>query len=231
MQPETRYVRTPRGDIAYQVVGEGKRDLVYLSGMVTHLDLTWDFPEAERYLTRLASFSRLILFDRRGTGISEAIAQDEQLSWSGWLDDLRAVLDATGSKSAALLAERDAGSVAMQFAASEPERVSALILANTSARYLAAPDYPCGESPQVAEQLVRTVHELWGSERMTALAMPSRADDTNFLRVSARFQRASATPSTAARQYRFFFSRDAREVLPQISCPTLVMHRREYPFL
>ena len=228
---ETRYAKSERGCIAYQVVGEGPLDLVYMGGMVSHLDLVWEFPEAERYFNRLASFSRLILFDRRGTGISDPVPPDVSPGWDEWSEDLRAVLDTVGSQRAALLGERDSGGVAMQFAAQQPQRVSALILANTSARYTAAADYPCGESEQIATQLERTIQQHWGSERMAALAMPSRAADVNFLRLAARFQRASATPNTAAHQYRYFFRRDVRAVLPAIQCPTLILHRREYPFL
>lgn len=230
-QSEIQYAKSSRGYIAYQVVGEGPLDLVYMGGMVTHLDLMWEFPEAERYLNRLASFSRLILFDRRGTGISDPIPPDTSPGWDEWSDDLGVVLDAVGSKRTAILAERDSGGVAMQFSAQRPERVSALILANTSARYTATDDYPCGESPQMAEQLAKTILQHWGTERMTALAMPSRVGDANFMRLATRFQRASATPNIASQQYRYFFNRDVRAILPKIKCPTLIMHRREYPFL
>lgn len=230
-QPETRYAHSARGYIAYQIIGEGPIDLVYLSGMVTHLDLMWDFPEAERYLSRLAAFCRLIVFDRRGTGISDPVAPDASLDWEDWIDDLSAVMDAARSTRAAIMAERDAGGAAMLFAAQHPQRVAALILANTSARYTRAPDYPEGEAPEVADQVARTILKNWGTERMTALAMPSRATDANFLRMSARFQRASATPNMASRQYRFVFTRDVRDQLPKIQCPTLIMHRREYLFL
>lgn len=229
--PQTRYAKSPRGYIAYQVVGEGPLDLVYMGGLVSQLDLVWEFPEAERYFQRLASFGRLILFDRRGTGISDPLPLDVLPGWDEWSEDLRTVMDAAGCKRAALLGERDSGGVAMQFAARYPDLVSNLILANSSARFAWAKDYPCGEQQQVIDQLEKTIRQNWGTERMAALAMPSRANDVAFLRVAARFQRASATPNTASKQYRYFFDRDVREALPKILCPTLIMHRREYPFL
>ena len=230
-QPQTRYARAGEAFIAYQVVGEGPIDLVYTGGIVTQLDLLWDFPEIERFLMRLASFSRLILFDRRGAGLSDRTPAATMPTLDDWAEDLRIVLDAAGSPRAALFAERDAGPAAMVFTANNPERVSALILSNTTARYARAPDYPFGQSPEFAEQMYRTVLEHWGTERMAATAVPSRAGDENFARMSARYQRAAATPRVAAESLRYTSAVDVRDVLSAIRCPTLVMHRKNYPFL
>jgi class 3 adenylate cyclase len=230
-QPQTRYARAGETYIAYQVIGEGPIDLVYAGGIVTQIDLCWDFPEIERFLTRLASFSRLILFDRRGTGLSDRMPATAIPSLVDWAEDLSIVLDAVGSQRAAVFAERDAGTAAMVFAARHPERVSSLILSNTTARYARAPDYPCGQPPDFAEQMYHTILEHWGTERMAAVAVPSRAGDENFARMSARYQRAAATPRVAAESLRYSSSVDVRDLLGEITCPTLVMHRSRYPFL
>lgn len=230
-QPQTRYARAGEMYIAYQVVGEGPIDLVYTGGFVTHVDLCWDFPEIERFLHRLASFSRLILFDRRGTGLSDRMPAGQLPSLVDWAEDLSIVLDAAESKRAAIYAERDAGAAAMVFAARHPERVSSLILSNTTARHSRAPDYPCGQPPEFAEQMYHTILEHWGTERMSAVAVPSRAGDENFARMSARYQRAAATPRVAAESLRYSSTVDVRDILGEIECPTLVMHRSRYPFL
>ena len=230
-QPQTRYARAGEMYIAYQVIGEGPIDLVYTGGFVTHVDLCWDFPEIERFLTRLASFSRLILFDRRGTGLSDRMPAGQLPTLVDWAEDLSVVLDAAGSERAAVYAERDAGAAAMVFAARHPERVSSLILSNTTARHGRAPDYPCGQPPEFAEQMYHTILEHWGTERMAAVAVPSRAGDENFARMSARYQRSAATPRVAAESLRYSSTVDVRDILGEIECPTLVMHRSRYPFL
>ncbi|MGH8541646.1 MAG: adenylate/guanylate cyclase domain-containing protein [Stenotrophobium sp.] len=230
-QPQTRYARAGEAYIAYQIVGEGPIDLIYSGGLITHLDLQWDFPEAERFLMRLASFGRLILFDRRGSGLSDRLPASATPTAEEWAEDLRVVMDAADSRKAAVFAERDAGPVAMLFAANHPERVSALILSNTSARYARAADYPCGQSPEFIEQRYNSVLEHWGTPRMSALAVPSRAGDENFGRMSARFQRSAATPRVAAESLRYSMSLDVRDLLSEIRCPALVMCRNRYPFL
>jgi class 3 adenylate cyclase len=230
-QPQTRYARAGESYIAYQVVGEGPMDLIYAGGLVTHADLSWDFPEAERFLMRLASFSRLILFDRRGAGLSDRMPGNVVPSAEDWAEDLRVVMDTVGSTKAVVYAERDAGPVAMLFAANHPERVAALILSNTTARYARAPDYPCGQPPELSEQMYNTMLEHWGTPRMAAVAVPSRAGDENFGQMSARFQRSAATPRVAAESLRYSSTLDVRDMLSEIRCPTLVMHRSRYPFL
>ncbi|MGH8460155.1 MAG: adenylate/guanylate cyclase domain-containing protein [Stenotrophobium sp.] len=230
-QPQTLYARAGEAYIAYQVLGEGPIDLIYAGGLVTNVDLSWDFPEAERFLTRLASFSRLVLFDRRGSGLSDRPPACRMPTAEDWAEDLRVIMEAVGSKKAAIFAERDAGPVAMIFAANHHEKVSALILSNTTARYASAPDYPCGQPPELAEQMYQTVLEHWGTARMASVAVPSRAGDENFARMSARFQRSAATPRLAAEGLRYYSTIDVRDLLGEIRCPTLVMHRSRYPFL
>lgn len=229
--PQTRYAVRDGQYIAYQTVGEGPIDLVYCGALVSHLDLMWDLPEVERFLLRAASFTRLIVFDKRGTGISDPLPPDAPINLQDWCDDLEAVLDAVGSKSTALFAECEAGRIGLEFAARYPQRVNKLILSNTGARFSQAEDYPCGESAQKTAALLQAVGQMWGTEAMVKIAIPSRATDTDFLRRAARFQRASATPHVARRQFEHFFSADARAALPQVRCPVLLLWRKQYPFI
>jgi class 3 adenylate cyclase len=184
-----------------------------------------------RFFERLASFSRLILFDRRGAGASDPVPLDALPTWEDWTDDLRVVLDTVGSERAAIFAERDAGVVGMLFAATHPHRVSALVLGNTSAKYREGADYPAGHSPEAAEALVQTIGESWGTERIVSLAMPSLEVDKAFSRWAAKFQRAAVTPRMAATYFRYVLGLDARWVLPLIRVPTLVLHRTDYALL
>jgi class 3 adenylate cyclase len=229
--PPTRYAISEGAYIAYQVLGEGPIDLIYLGGMVTHVDLMWDLPEAERFLNQLSRFSRVILFDHRGTGASDPLPLEALPPAEEWSRDLIAVMDATGSRRAAIVAERDAGTIALQFAARHPERVSALILANATARHLRADDYPEGAPPESLDLLHATLLKHWGTEAMVGIAMPSRKDDAHFATVAARFQRAAATPRGAAEQFRHILRMDVRERLAEIDCPVLILHRDKFPFM
>lgn len=229
--PKTQYAKNGSTWLAYQVIGQGPIDLVYSAGMVSHIDLMWDMPEIERFLERLASFARLIVFDFRGTGLSDPVPLDRLPSFEDWVEDLRCVLDAAGSKQAAIFAERDAGAVGILFAATYPERTRALVLANAAAKFARSKDYPQGEPEENAERIHKMILEHWGSEGFMQMAVPSRADDPNFLRMAARFQRAAATPHAAAEHYVHVMSRDVRGHVPGVQCPTLVLHRARYPFL
>src|SRR5262249_55419147 len=142
--PDTQYVSVGDADVAYQVVGAGEIDLLYCYGLGSHIEMFWDVPEAAEYLRRLAAFSRLVFFDRRGTGASDGIVRGAIPTWEEWTEDVMAVLDAVGSERAAILASLDSGPIAIMFAAMHPERVSELILLNTTARYSWAQDYPVG---------------------------------------------------------------------------------------
>jgi pimeloyl-ACP methyl ester carboxylesterase len=139
----TRYVEVGGAEVAYQVVGQGPPDVVYVSGY-SHIDVRWKDPVLAAFLERLASFSRLILFDRRGTGASDAIPDTAMPTWEGWADDVQAVLDAARSERTVVFAENDGGPIGLLFTAMQPERVSSLIPANTTARSLRADDYPMG---------------------------------------------------------------------------------------
>ena len=222
-QPETRYARLGGADIAYQVIGDGPVDLVYCRG-TQHLELLWEHPASAEFLRGLASFGRLVLFDRRGWGASDPFP-DGAPTWEGWADDLAAVLDAVGSERAALFGEMDAGPIFTLFAASRPERTRALVLGNTSARELADVDYPIGRSVEDLDAMVEMLEQTWGSPGLIAASIPSRAGDPEFLRWAAKVRRASATPRSAAAQHRYMWEQmDVRSVLPLIGVPTLVLH-------
>jgi class 3 adenylate cyclase len=228
VRPATKFVKLGNDRIGYQVLGEGPIDLVFLTGMSSHLDLRWEEPLNEYFLHRLASFSRLILFDRRGTGVSDPVPFDHLPTWEEWADDMRVVLDAVGSERAAIMAWLDGGPMAMLFAATYPERTAALVLAHTAAKYVRAEDYPHGWAPEVAEHLLHMVEELWGTEGFVSIAAPSRSHDEGFRQRYGRYLRAAARPRDAAAQLRNLLSADVRHVLPLIHCPTLVLNRSGY---
>ncbi len=228
LQPETEYTRIGDDSIAYQVVGEGP-DLVYIAGLTSHVDLRWDFPPMARFLERLASFSRLIMFDRRGFGASDPVPSGV-LTWEEWADDLRVVMDAAGSERAALFGENDAGPTGLVFAATFPDRVSSLILANTGAKYESG-DGIEGVPRETLEILATVIEEGWGREALVEFALPSMSSDAATMRLVAKQLRASTTPSRAVAQFRYLFGLDVRDVLPSIHVPTLVLSRTGHPFV
>jgi class 3 adenylate cyclase len=222
--PETRYVDSGDGQVAYQVVGSGPIDLLVGWGLGSQVDLIWDVSPAAHFLERLASFSRVIQFDRRGTGASDAMAHESAPTWEQWVDDVRAVLDKVHSERTAILASYETCATAILFAATYPERTSDLVLWNPWARILAAPDYPEGISPDAVEKTEVTVRQEWGTTNFVAsLALPSRAGDARLMRAVAKLQRASATPRAAAAQVRYAFAFDVREALPLVAGRALVL--------
>ncbi len=226
--PETKYTKLGDSYIAYQVVGEGSIDHIYVTGIASHVDVQWEFPPIHRFVERMASFSRLIYFDRRGTGASDPVPLDALPTWEDWTEDARAVLDAVGSERAAITASLDAGPMGLLFAATYPERVTALVLMNTTARLLRDSDYAIGLSPEQAESLMMTLVDAWGTEAIAALVAPSRAGAPQFRRYAAKFMRAAATPRAVAAQLRYLFGLDARAVLPLIQTPTIVLHSKDF---
>ncbi|MGH9097524.1 MAG: alpha/beta fold hydrolase [Acidimicrobiales bacterium] len=196
--PETRYVTVGDADVAYQVLGDGDVDLLYFYGLGSHIEMFWEVPESVEYLRRLVSFSRLIFFDRRGTGASDGIDRNAIPTWEEWTEDVMAVIDAVGSKRAAILASLDTGPIAIMFAAMHPERVSSLILVTTSARYPFAEDYEIGVAPEDVEAMVAFLRDTWGSLDMARMTNPSLPPDGGLVKQLARVTRCSATPRTAA---------------------------------
>jgi len=227
--PETSYVAVGDADVAFQVLGEGP-DLLYCIGLGSNIELMWDVRPIAEFFSQLASFGRLIIFDRRGTGVSDAIPNDSFPPWEDWSDDMRAVLDATGSEHAALVGEGEAGAMAVLFAVTNPHRVHALGLLNTTARYLVADDYPIGLDPGLVDLGVDFLKTNWGKRALADYLLGPIAEDTDFVRAWLRQGRASMTPRTAATQYRHIAETiDVRGALGLVQAPTIVMHHRDDP--
>ena len=226
--PEPGYATLGDERIAYQIVGEGSIDLVLSRGSFGNADVDWDQPEVARFYRKLASFCRLIRYDRRGTAGSDRLSLQELPPWESYVEEVVAVMDAVGSEKAAVMGVFDAGPMAALFAAIKPERTTALILANTSARFLASDDYPVGRPPEVLDQIAEMMVETWGTEAQAQLQVPSRADDADFKRWYARYLRTIATPRAVAAFFRTVADLDARSILPSIQAPTLVLHRQDY---
>ena len=181
--PVTRFVAVGDADVAYQVIGDGPLDLLYCFGLGSHLEVAWEVPRNVEFLSRLAAFSRLIFFDRRGTGASDGVSSSTMPTWEEWTEDIAAVLDAAGSKRTAILATLEAGPIAILYAAMHPEAVGALILLNTSARYVEADDYPIGVSFETLDAMLRLIASAWGSLELARLIVPSMADDAETMRL------------------------------------------------
>lgn len=228
MQPETQYARSGDVHIAYQVVGDGSVDLVWVPGY-QHLEMLWEWPATAQIMRRLSSFSRLILFDKRGTGLSDPVPLTTLPTLEEWMDDVRAVMDAVGSERAAILAFFEGGPMAMLFAATYPERTSALVLVNTYARFSRTQDYPWGVPPERLEAALETGRASWRTGSLIAWQVPSRANDAEYRGWWARFERASASPGTFAAIARVNAQVDVRHVLPSIQAPTLILHSRDNP--
>jgi class 3 adenylate cyclase len=191
----------------------------------------WEHPASADFLSRLAAFTRLILFDRRGRGASDPMPPSAVGLWEGWAEDLEAVLDAAGSQRAFVFGEVDSGPISILFAAMHPDRVQGLILANSSARYSRADDYRVGVPADEAAALLEMMSLTWGTEELAAMAHPAWADDRNSLRWSARVMRVSDTPRAAAEQVRDIIAMDVRHALPLIQAPTLILHNTGNRFM
>ena len=233
--PDVHYARSGDLHIAYQVIGgdpsgpaasEYCPDLVFIPSWFSHLDLMWEQPVLVRFFQRLASFSRVILFDKRGTGLSDPVPLDELPTLEQRMDDVRAVLDAAGSERAAIFGATQGGPLAALFAATHPDRTSALVLFNTSARATRADDYPIGLPREGLDEYLATVEAGWGS--VAALDQRVLGDVDEPLKLwMARYQRQALSPGAAVALLRMTFDVDVRDVLPAIQVPTLVIHRSE----
>jgi len=225
MQPETRYARSGGVNIAYQVVGNGPLDLVYVMGWVSNLDYFWEEPSYARFLTRLASFSRLILFDKRGTGLSDRVHESELPTLEQRMDDVRAVMDAVGTPRAALFGVSEGGPMCATFAATFPERTSALVMYGSYAKRIWAPDYPWAPTPQVRQKFFDAIQEGWGGVVDLATLAPTATDDARFREWWAAYLRRSASPGAALALAKMNTEIDIRHVLSAIRVPTLIIHR------
>ncbi len=225
MQPETRYARSGDVNIAYQGVGSGPLDLVFIPGFVSHLEENWESPARARFLNRLASFSRLIVFDKRGTGLSDRASQIFTLEQR--MDDVRAVMDAVGSERAALFGISEGGPMSILFAATYPQRTAVLIMYGSYARRSWAPDHPFGLRDEQWEAIFGGIEQHWGTPSGINLDIwaPSVAQDENFRRAWANYLRRAASPGAALAVMRMNREIDVRHVLPTIRTPTLILHR------
>lgn len=228
--PATRYA-TAEGNVhvAYQVVGDGPVDLVFVPAFVSNVDVWWEFPRAARFLTRLASFSRLILLDKRGTGLSDRVSNLETPEER--MDDVRAVMDAAHSERAMIFAASEGVPIAILFAASHPERVGGLVLYGGMARWSPAPDYPWTVTDEMYAQVVELATDQWGTGFSVDLLMPSAAGDPEARAWFARYERASASPGSFAILTLDNTQIDVREVLSAVQAPTLIVHRESDSFV
>ena len=229
MQPEVRYASSDGAAVAFQAVGEGPLDLVFLPEWMNNLEMQWQDPRLARFPTRLSTFSRVVMLNMRGIGLSDPLARGESTTIEQWMDDISAVLDALGSAGAALLGTGIGGSLAMVFAATYPKRTSALALVNSTARSSAAPDYPFGIDRAWRERTQEQMARSWGQASILALQAPELANDSRFREWYARFERYGASPGTALDVLRMVHDLDVRHVLPAIQCPVLILHRSGDP--
>jgi pimeloyl-ACP methyl ester carboxylesterase len=224
-QPRTRYARSGEISIAYQVVGDKPFDLIWVPGWISNVEESWEVPEYAHFLHRLASFSRLILFDKRGTGLSDRVSNDRLPTLEQRMDDVRAVLDATGSERAAVFGASEGGNLSILFAATHPERVHALVLQAVYAKRLWSPDYPWAPSPEQRERDTELIAREWAEEMDVAQLAPSAVADPALMRRITTFFRRSASPGAAMALNRMNAQIDTRSVLPTIRVPTLVIQR------
>jgi len=220
MQPETRYAKSGDVHIAYQVFGEGPINLVITSFFVSNVEHFWEDPDIARWLLRLASFARVAMFDKRGTGMSDRVADMPGLDQR--MDDLRAVMDAAGMQEAAIFGLSEGGSLAALFAATYPNRCRALILYGAFAKFSAW--FPTEEA---LAQFLSYVDQAWGSGGASAIFVPSRANDPAFQKWFARFERLGGSPSSVKSYMRNNSQIDISDILPMIRVPTLVIHRTQ----
>ena len=223
--PRVHYARSGHVNIAYQVVGEGPIDLVFVMGWVSHLEYFWNEPHFARMLSRLASFSRLILFDKRGTGLSDAVPVSQLPTLEQRLDDVRAVMDAVGSTRAALLGISEGGPLCSLFAATYPEKTEALIMIGSYARRMRDDDYPWGPTRPERDAFLQSILDQWGGPVGIEERAPSMVHDPSFRAWWASYLRMGASPGAAVALTKMNAEIDVRDVLPSIRVPTLVLHR------
>ena len=218
-----RYAHSGDVNIAYQVLGDGPTDLVFVMGWVSHLEYYWREPSFSRFLRRLAGFSRLILFDKRGTGLSDPVTQMPTLEQR--MDDVRAVLDAVGSRRAVLLGVSEGGPMCALFAATYPNRTEAVVMIGTYARRTRAADYPWAPTDDEREAFCREMLDRWGGPVGIEDRAPTMANDPTFREWWASYLRMGASPAAAVALTRMNAQIDIRHVLPTVRVPTLVLHR------
>jgi class 3 adenylate cyclase len=223
--PETRYAKSGDVNIAYQVLGDGPVDLVYVPGWVSHVELAWELPALVRGFERLASFSRLILFDKRGTGMSDPVPTSELPTLEQRMDDVRAVMDAVVSERAAIFGASEGGNMSMLFAATYPERTIALGTFGCTAKRIWSPEYPWAPTWEQRLEAFAQVERQWTSGLDWDDVAPSL--DPAGLAELSRYYRRCASPGAALALMKMNTHVDVRDILPSIRVPTVVMHRTE----
>jgi len=223
--PETMYARSGDVNIAYQVIGDAPIDLVFVMGWVSHLEYFWREPSFARFLLRLASFARLILFDKRGTGLSDRVPLNELPTLEQRMDDVRAVMDAVGSERAALCGVSEGGPMCSLFAATYPEKTLALVMIGTYSKRIRDDDYPWAPTPEHRQQFFDEMREQWGGPVGLEERAPGVADDPAFRDWWATYLRMGASPGAALALTQMNAEIDVRRVLPSVHVPTLVIHR------
>src|SRR3954467_12343607 len=225
VQPETRYAKSGPVSIAYQVIGDGPTDLVLVPGFVSHVEVAWEEPRLARFLTRLASFARLIVFDKRGTGMSDPVANPPSIDER--MEDIGAVMDAVGSARAAIFGISEGGTLSLLFGEAHPERAQAVVLYGSWARRLVGPDYPYGPTSDELDEVVSGMARAWASGEWWDGGQSNAFDDERHRRWWARYLRMAASPAMAQNVIRMNMRLDIREVLPRIMLPTLILHRTD----
>ena len=225
--PETMYARSGDVNIAYQVIGDAPLDLVFVMGWVSHMEYFWREPNFARFLLRLASFSRLILFDKRGTGLSDRVPINQLPTLEQRMDDVRAVMDAVGSERAALCGVSEGGPMCSLFAATYPEKTVALVMIGTYAKRIRDAEYPWGPTAEQREQFFEVMRKQWGGPVGIDERAPSVASDPKFRDWWATYLRMGASPGAAVALTQMNAEIDVRNVLPSIRVPSLVIHRSD----
>ncbi|MEP1209424.1 MAG: adenylate/guanylate cyclase domain-containing protein [Rhizobiaceae bacterium] len=221
----TQYARSGDTHIAYQVIGSGPIDVVYVPGWVSHVELCWEEPTYARFLNQLASFSRLILFDKRGTGLSDRVPNDQLPSLEERADDLLVVMDAVGSKKAALIGFSEGGNLSAYFAATHPDRTNSLVMFGTFAKRIYSPDYPWAPTEQQRRDEIDFLEREWGNLMDISHYAPSMTGDQAFAERVATYFRRSASPGAAIALLKMNTQIDIRNILPSIHVPSLILHR------
>ena len=219
MASDIKYARSGDVHIAYRVFGDGPRDLVLIPGTLSHAEIFWEFPVNQYLLKRLTSFARVIVFDKRGQGLSDRVGEQTLEERIG---DVRAVMDAAGSPRAAIFGWSEGGSMSLMFSATYPARTSALVLCGSFASVKAE---PWAVKPEQWNEFLRQVENRWGQGVLVPFNAPSRRDDEAFLQWFGQLERASASPGAILALLRANFEIDVRHVLPAIQAPTLILHR------
>jgi len=226
--PETRYAKARDGThIAYKVLGSGPVDLVYLQPWFSHVEYIWEEPRYRRFLERFASFSRLILLDRRGCGLSDPVPMDRPPDMETRMDDTGAVMDEVGSQRAVVYSASESGALGCLFAAMHPDRTVALVIHGSSARNAWAPDYPWGETREEHEADVAMIERGWGTEAFVREWWARLAADERLVGWLASLSRYAMSPGAAAAYERLIYEDDVRDILPAIHVPTLILHRQQ----